>query len=150
VTRYPLAGAPPAEPAVPDVELALLADACLDGAECLYDPYLHEGPDDPASEPEEERAVREQVAVDVCATCPAHQSCLEYALRVRPARGVWAGLTATQVSALADWLGVEVEGDARPQPPSTVPPASHLTAGQLSIPRPPIHVEHAHTRPGVA
>lgn len=134
----------------PDIEaLAVLADNCLDGAECLYDPYLHEGPDDPARESPAEQAAREQVAADVCANCPVHEPCFEYALRTRPARGVWAGLTAPEISALADWLGLpDMKGGARPQPPSTQPgtasSASHLAADSLSIPSARSAVEPAH------
>jgi WhiB family redox-sensing transcriptional regulator len=118
--------------------LALLADDCLNGAECLYDPYLHEGPDDPGSEPPAERATRQQVAAEVCAGCPARKPCLEYALRARPARGVWAGLTAFEVAALADALNIPPAGEgARPQPPSTppgtAPPSGGPAGGQLGI-----------------
>jgi Transcription factor WhiB len=102
----PHEGPPVADYTAPDLELALLADACLDGAECLYDPALHQGPDDPAAELPGDRAVREQIAAEVCALCPVHQACFEYAVRVRPARGVWAGLTAAQIAAAADLLGV--------------------------------------------
>jgi Transcription factor WhiB len=86
--------------------LALLADACLNGAECLYDPALHEGPEDLAGESAADRAVREQIAAEVCATCPVHRSCFDYAVRVHPARGVWAGLTAAQIAGAADLLGL--------------------------------------------
>ena len=79
-----------------------LADECLNHGACLYDPELHDGPDDPASETPHERAAREQVAAEVCATCPAREACLEYALRTRPGYGVWAGLTCDEVTALAD------------------------------------------------
>lgn len=92
--------------------LAMLADRCLDGAECLYDPALHEGPDDPAEESPTERAVREQVAAEVCAACPVREACLKYALRARPERGVWAGLTAAEVAALADERGIGVVSGA--------------------------------------
>jgi hypothetical protein len=81
-----------------------LRDACLDGAECLYDPELHDGPD--RIETAEQRAAREQVAAEVCATCPALADCLTYALRTRPTRGVWAGLPAGHVAALADIAGI--------------------------------------------
>jgi hypothetical protein len=93
--------------------LAVLADEVLAGyPECLYDRECHEGPADPASESAAERAAREQVAAEICAVCPVREPCLAYALYARPARGVWAGLTAFEVGALADALamGQEVSG----------------------------------------
>jgi WhiB family redox-sensing transcriptional regulator len=79
-----------------------LRDECLDGAECLFDAELHEGPD-PLTEVEhpDARAAREDVAKEVCGTCPVRDVCLAYALRTTPARGVWAGLTAEEVAQLA-------------------------------------------------
>jgi WhiB family redox-sensing transcriptional regulator len=32
----------------------------------------------------------------ICATCPVHEQCLEYALETRPADGVFGGLTVTE------------------------------------------------------
>lgn len=32
----------------------------------------------------------------VCLTCPVQRRCLEYALRTRPAYGVWGGLSTTE------------------------------------------------------
>jgi hypothetical protein len=114
--------------------LALLADDCLNGAECLYDPYLHEGPDDPADESPAERATRQQVAAEVCAGCPVRKPCLEYALRARPARGVWAGLTAFEVAALADALGVPATGaGAQPEPPNSPPGAELASVSPASV-----------------
>ncbi len=91
-TRDDLTGAP----------LWKLADQCLNSGECLYDPELHDGPDDPASETVEERAAREHVAAEVCATCPVRAACREYARRTRPDHGIWAGLTSAEIAALAD------------------------------------------------
>lgn len=141
----------PMAPMTPEEEtLVLLVDDCLNGAECLYDPYLHEGPDDLESETPAERAARQQVAADVCAGCPVHKQCLEYALRARPDRGVWAGLTAYEVSALADQLGIaRIEG-ARPQPPSTTASTSHMAADHSSIPPARAAVEHVNGWTGVA
>jgi hypothetical protein len=138
-----------------EVTLALLVDDCLNGAECLYDPHLHEGPDDLDTESPAERAAREQVAADVCAGCPVRKPCLEYALRARPARGVWAGLTAFEVSALADAMGVpSLANDARPQPPSTQPgtvaPSGHLAGRHPSIPPARLVVERVNGWTGVA
>lgn len=84
------------------LELADLADRCLDGAECLYDRYLHDGPDDPKAETPADRAAREEVAAEICASCAVRQPCLDYALLARPARGIWAGLTAAEVAGITD------------------------------------------------
>jgi WhiB family redox-sensing transcriptional regulator len=79
-----------------------LRDECLDGAECLFDAELHDGPD-PLTEIEHPhaRAAREDVAKEICGTCPVQDVCLTYALRTKPVRGVWAGLTAEEVGRLA-------------------------------------------------
>lgn len=84
--------------------LADLADRCLDGADCLYDRSLHDGPDDPAAETTAEQLAREQVAAEVCAACLVREPCLEYALLTRPARGVWAGLTDSEIAVVAETL----------------------------------------------
>ncbi|MFB9830944.1 WhiB family transcriptional regulator [Actinoallomurus acaciae] len=76
-----------------------LRDECLDGAQCLFDAELHDGPD-PVEHPDA-RAAREDVAKDICATCPVQVACLEYAIRTRPVGGVWAGLTAEEIAQLA-------------------------------------------------
>jgi hypothetical protein len=75
-------------------------DECLNGAECLVDPELHEGPAG-GVEPGEVRAAREDVAREVCAACPVRDACLEYALRTGSESGVWAGLTADEIAVLA-------------------------------------------------
>lgn len=79
-----------------------LRDECLDGAQCLFDAELHDGPD-PADRIEhlDARAAREDVAKDICATCPVQLACLEYAIRTRPTGGIWAGLTAEEIAQLA-------------------------------------------------
>lgn len=84
-----------------------VAGRYLDGSQCRFDPVLHDGPADAEAESPEERAAREQVATEVCAACPVWESCLAYVLRTRPARGVWAGLTAAEMAVLADRLGAE-------------------------------------------
>jgi WhiB family transcriptional regulator, redox-sensing transcriptional regulator len=79
-----------------------LPDECLDGAECLFDPELHDGPDpEMRLEHADARTAREDVAKDICATCPVQTACLEYAIRTKPVRGVWAGMTADEISNLA-------------------------------------------------
>jgi WhiB family redox-sensing transcriptional regulator len=84
------------------IGLERLRDEVLDGAECLHDPYLHTGPDVFEHEPKAEREIRETVAREVCDGCTVIGACLEYALRTRPASGVWAGLTAAELADLAD------------------------------------------------
>jgi WhiB family redox-sensing transcriptional regulator len=73
-----------------------------DGAECRFDIELHDGPD-PMTEIEhpDARAAREDVAKEICGTCPVRDLCLTYALRTRPTRGVWAGLTIEEIDRLA-------------------------------------------------
>lgn len=39
-----------------------------------------------------EKAARERKAKAICARCPVREPCLEFALRVREAHGVWGGL----------------------------------------------------------
>jgi WhiB family transcriptional regulator, redox-sensing transcriptional regulator len=93
--------------------LADLRDACLTGAECLHDPELHDGPAPKTSiEPADDRAAREDVAKAICQDCPVRPACLEYALRVRPKRGVWAGLTAEELGRLMA-LPEQPAGDPR-------------------------------------
>ncbi|MFE3455534.1 WhiB family transcriptional regulator [Nonomuraea sp. NPDC059194] len=65
--------------------------------ECVYDPELHTGPID-TIESAEQRAAREEVARDVCASCPARQLCELYALRVRPTSGIWAGRATAELA----------------------------------------------------
>lgn len=80
-----------------------LRDECLDGAECLFDPELHDGPSDgEAIEHPHDQAAREEIAKDICGTCPVRGACLEYAVRTMPERGIWAGLSADEVAAVAD------------------------------------------------
>jgi WhiB family transcriptional regulator, redox-sensing transcriptional regulator len=77
-----------------------LRDECLNGADCLLDPELHDGPAT-GIEPCDVRAAREDVAREVCAACPVRDACLEYVLRTIPDDGVWAGLTADEIAVLA-------------------------------------------------
>lgn len=78
---------------------------------CLLDPELHDGP--AGAESAEERAAREDVAREVCGTCPLAARCLAYALRARPRRGIWAGLTAEQVNNLAELLSTPAPSGVR-------------------------------------
>jgi len=75
-----------------------LLDALARDGECQYVPDLHTGPDAFEDEPLAERRARVDAAKAICADCPVRQVCLEYALRIRPAHGVWAGHTARELA----------------------------------------------------
>jgi WhiB family redox-sensing transcriptional regulator len=82
--------------------LSALVNERLSGAECVFDPELHDGPDPRTTiEPVQDRAAREDVAKEICASCPVQTMCREYASRTRPERGVWAGRTAQETAVLA-------------------------------------------------
>jgi WhiB family redox-sensing transcriptional regulator len=79
-----------------------LRGACLEGAECLFDPELHDGPDHgEVIERPLDRAAREDIAKEICGMCPVRDACLEYALRTKPDGGIWAGLDTDEVAVLA-------------------------------------------------
>ena len=89
---------------LPSLSLRKLRDLIRDGDPgCLCDPELFTGPTDieAEDEPEMDRAARIAVAREVCASCPVRLACLAYALRTRPAAGVWAGFTAEEITGLA-------------------------------------------------
>lgn len=44
------------------------------------------------AERKDERASRERAAKEICRPCPVRQECLEYAIRIREAHGIWGGL----------------------------------------------------------
>ncbi|WP_433474180.1 WhiB family transcriptional regulator [Spirillospora sp. CA-142024] len=77
------------------IPLADLIDECLSGAECLFDPDLHEGPEGTIELPAE-RDARETVAKEVCASCPALDDCRIYTARTAPKSGIWAAMTPTE------------------------------------------------------
>jgi WhiB family transcriptional regulator, redox-sensing transcriptional regulator len=86
------------------LSLRRLRDMVLEGDPgCLCDPELFTGPAAIEAEDElpEDKATRISVAREVCAGCPVRLPCLAYALRTRPAAGVWAGFTAEEITALA-------------------------------------------------
>lgn len=94
----------PQASALPTLSLRALRDMVLAGDPgCVCDPELFTGPagieDD--TEPEDDRAARVAVAQDICVACPVRLPCLAYALRMRPASGVWAGFTAEEITDLA-------------------------------------------------
>jgi WhiB family redox-sensing transcriptional regulator len=47
-----------------------------------------------------DKQAREAVAKAICARCRVREPCLEYALRVREAHGVWGGLNEMERRAL--------------------------------------------------
>jgi len=80
-----------------------LRDAVLAGEPgCVCDPELFTGPAgiEPEDEPAEDRAARIDAARQVCAGCPVRPPCLAYALRTRPAAGVWAGFIPEEITGL--------------------------------------------------
>ena len=89
---------------LPTLSLRGLRDVVLAGDPgCLCDPELFTGPVDnePEDEPPQDRSARIAVAREVCSSCPVRLACLAYALRTRPAAGVWAGFTSDEIAALA-------------------------------------------------
>jgi WhiB family redox-sensing transcriptional regulator len=89
---------------LPSLSLRKLRDLIVEGDPgCLCDPELFTGPAgiEPEDEPAQDRAARIEVARQVCASCPVRRPCLAYALRTRPAAGVWAGLTAEEIAVAA-------------------------------------------------
>lgn len=74
-----------------------LIAAGLVGAECAYDPALHTGPR-LVIETTEEKGAREDVAKDVCLSCPVLAKCLVRARRVGARSGVWAAVPAEEIT----------------------------------------------------
>ncbi|MFB4273374.1 WhiB family transcriptional regulator [Nonomuraea sp. GTA35] len=79
-------------------------------AECAYDPDLHTGPDGGIIESADQRAAREDVAREVCATCPVRAWCALYTMQVRPTYGIWAGRSAREWAL----LGAELDAMLTP------------------------------------
>ncbi|MFG1976450.1 WhiB family transcriptional regulator [Nonomuraea fuscirosea] len=87
----------PARMSLADVEAAWQTDGQTPLPECTYDPELHTGPR-LTIESTEERAAREAVAREVCATCPALLLCELYATQAHPTSGIWAGRTPAELT----------------------------------------------------
>jgi WhiB family redox-sensing transcriptional regulator len=101
-------------------------DAVLAGDPgCVCDPELFTGPAgvEPEDEPTLDRAARIDAARQVCAACPVRRPCLAYALRTRPAAGVWAGFTPEEITGLI----AAAARPARPRRGTALRPA--VTAG---------------------
>jgi WhiB family redox-sensing transcriptional regulator len=56
-----------------------------------------------------EKRTREVTAIAICNTCPVKQQCLDHALKVPEAYGVWGGMTEEQRHVLAKKLGIVYE-----------------------------------------
>lgn len=58
----------------------------------------------PPSRPErkDERGARERAAKEICRSCPVLENCLEYAIRIREAHGIWGGLNETERKQIID------------------------------------------------
>lgn len=69
--------------------------------DCRHDPDLHMGPDVFEDELPVDRLARQDVARDVCESCPVATLCLDYALRLRPTFGVWAGYLPYELAELS-------------------------------------------------
>jgi WhiB family transcriptional regulator, redox-sensing transcriptional regulator len=113
----------PLAEALPTLSLRGLRDMVVAGDPgCLCDPELFTGPAGVESEdePPGDCAARVAVAREVCASCPVRLACLAYALRTRPAAGVWAGFTADEIAALA----VAANRPARPRRNTALRPVS--------------------------
>jgi WhiB family redox-sensing transcriptional regulator len=54
-----------------------------------------------------EKEAREAVAKAICLHCPVREDCLEYALRIREAHGIWGGLNEMERRALLRRRGPE-------------------------------------------
>jgi WhiB family redox-sensing transcriptional regulator len=115
--------APPLPAGLPALSLRGLRDAVLAGDPgCVLDPELFTGPAgiEPEDEPVLDRAARIDAARQVCAACPVRRPCLAYALRTRPAAGVWAGFTPEEITGL---IGAAAR-PARPRRGAALRPAA--------------------------
>ncbi|GAA3759570.1 WhiB family redox-sensing transcriptional regulator [Spinactinospora alkalitolerans] len=56
----------------------------------------------PEGEKPTARILREQAAAVLCADCPVRSLCFEYAARIRPEHGIWAGCTAGEIAVFSD------------------------------------------------
>jgi WhiB family redox-sensing transcriptional regulator len=53
-------------------------------------------------ERKEERAAREHDAKEICASCAVAPECLQYALKIREAHGIWGGTTELERRAISE------------------------------------------------
>ena len=54
------------------------------------------------AERKEERIARERAAKEICRPCPVRQECLDYAIRIREAHGIWGGLNEAERKQMID------------------------------------------------
>lgn len=80
--------------------LADLLNELATRGDCRHDTDLHMGPDAFETEPAADRRARQDVAREVCESCPVWDLCLDYAMRIPPVHGVWAGLLPYELAAL--------------------------------------------------
>jgi hypothetical protein len=116
---------------LPPLTLRGLKDAVQSGDPgCLCDPELFTGPPDieQEEEPVQDREARIAVAREVCASCPVRLACLAYALRTRPAAGVWAGWTADELT----FLSAAAARPARPRRSAALRPDTALVLGEVA------------------
>jgi len=69
------------------------------------------------------------VAREVCASCPVRVACMAYALRSRPAAGVWAGFTCDEIAGLAG----AANRPSRPRRNTALRPASVQPATMAEV-----------------
>lgn len=67
-----------------------------------------------------------KTAAQVCTTCPVQPDCLEYALKIRPGYGMWAGLRPDQLREL--FPKVDSAGERREQSIALLAKVSRLRA----------------------
>ena len=53
-------------------------------------------------ERKDERIARERAAKEICRPCPVRQECLDYAIRIREAHGIWGGLSEAERKQIID------------------------------------------------
>lgn len=54
------------------------------------------------SERKDERIERERAAKEICRPCPVRQECLDYAIKIREAHGIWGGLNEAERKQIID------------------------------------------------
>ena len=54
------------------------------------------------AERKDERIARERAAKEICRPCPVRQECLDYAIRIREAHGIWGGLSEAERKQIID------------------------------------------------
>jgi WhiB family redox-sensing transcriptional regulator len=54
------------------------------------------------AERKDERLGRERAAKEICRTCSVRPDCLEYAIRIREAHGIWGGRNETERKQIID------------------------------------------------